>query len=718
MAEYWQTVSRNLKAGYSPSEIVDAYAAHLGVQSKVDDLRAQGIDDKRILQEIDPGVSKGPDPYAEASQKMGARRYRVPLGAALVSPVAGVRQMLGNEQAGQEAVEAQQGIERNIPGGAGGLLAGKAGVAAAMTAPFAGIGAGIAGMRGVATRAATAFPVFAAESATAPVAEGGSRAMNALKGGGAAMVATPIGEGAAAILSRTAQSVAQIIMKMRASSGAAASSSAASEAEIRAALRIQGVNYDALPQAMKQELSVRTTEALNPKNLSGDPMVRAALVEQQLGPEAAATLGQATRSTEQMLFEQQFGGEQVIRRQAAQAAALENKLKALSGKIGTTGEPESQGMLIQSATLKKEAAADDAIWSAYKEADESVGDVPVSADGLGEIINLHTPLTKGVDVLVAKLKKAGLKFDDNGDLVAGQSIPAKYMHEIRKVAVGMTTPGNQSAGVGRDIKRVVDETFLSSGIDKYKKAAGLAREGFAQFSDREIPAAITATRNAAGVEAMKSPSVITGWLMKMPPEKLSEFKRFLLTGNEKKLAEIYKANPAVKQSGVEGYRQLKSAAIDAVMNDAVMKSTVGESTQYIVSPDALVTAFNKIGEKRLSAVLDAKDFNNLKNIVRAAEIISTPGRSMMKGSAEANTALARRVIDLLGISGGSSVSVEIGGAVKGLTKSSAASKSIAGGSAEEVAKRTAKQRSAIVVPQKVKRVGAMSLSSLAAAGAQ
>lgn len=195
MAEYWQTVSRNLKAGYSPSEIVDAYAAHLGVQSKVDDLRAQGIDDKRILQEIDPGVSKGPDPYAEASQKMGARRSLVPLGAALVSPVAGVRQMLGNEQAGQEAVEAQQGIERNIPGGAGGLLAGKAGVSslAAIPVMMAAPGAFAAGAS-VPARYAGAAALGASGSAVNPLEEGASRAVEAAKGAALGIAGQGVGE--------------------------------------------------------------------------------------------------------------------------------------------------------------------------------------------------------------------------------------------------------------------------------------------------------------------------------------------------------------------------------------------------------------------------------------------------------------------------------------------------------------------------------------------
>ena len=162
----------------------------------------------------------------------------------------------------------------------------------------------------------------------------------------------------------------------------------------------------------------------------------------------------------------------------------------------------------------------------------------------------------------------------------------------------------------------------------------------------------------------------------MPPEKLREFKKFLIAGNEKELSKVYISNPELKKSGIEGMRALKASMIDHLIESSTRKSTTGEAGQYIVSPDALVTAYRKIGEAKLAAVLDAKDFDNLRKIVKAAEIVSTPGRAQMKGSADANTALVRWFTERLGAIGPASIAVDVGGVAKGVSKASSATKSI------------------------------------------
>lgn len=689
MADFWKGVQENLKRGYSPAEIVDSLAdGDEAMTAYVSEARANGAADKDLIIKIGDAITAqnkpaAKDPYVEASKSLGGRKSLVPLGAAMAAPAAGVRQMLGDEHAGLQAKEAEAGIERSIPGGRAGLLAGKVGIGSAAAAPFAGIGAGMTGAAGLATRAVALAVPTAAYRATDPMAADESRMNQTLVAGGTAALLSPVGEGVAAIagkgFSYITSKAADLVRKhprlaAMAGSQSSATADAAAEASLRFSLRQEGVNYDALSKEIKQQLIKEVGQHLNPSGLGQNALVRAALVEQQLGPDAAATLGQANRSTEQMRFEQQFGGEQMMQRQAAQSAAIENKLRGMSERIG--GPQAERGVPIQAAVLAKHNEADKAVTAAYKLADESVGDVPVSVDALGDVISVNTSLTPGVDVLVAKLKKAGVKFDDNGDLILGQMIPAKVANEIRKAASNMTAPGSQSAGVGVSIKRAIDGTFLDSGIPQYKDAAKLARANFAQFEDREIPATIIATRHGAGIETMQAPSTIPDWLVSMPHEKLREFKKFLIEGNEPELAKIYAANPEMKRSGVKGMRALKATVIDSLLKSATRKSSTAEGGQYIVSPDALVTAYRKIGEAKLAAVLDAKDFANLRAVVKAAEVVTTPGRAQMKGSADANTALVRWFAERLGGVGPASIAVDVGGAVKGVTKASAAAKSI------------------------------------------
>lgn len=678
-------------AGYSNDELAPVIGVSVDELSRAADIAGKHdfdltkLDAKGVRALLDFGAKYSEpnrDPYHIAAVESGPNRAIIPLGAALSAPVAGIRQALGNEQAGKQAIEAQEGIERTIPGGGAGMLAGKIGVGSLAAAPAATVGAGTAGLSGLATRAGAIAVPTAAVRAADPMRPDESRFNQALAAGGIAAALTPVGEGVGLLAGKAinyvaskAADIARNSPRISAVLGSRsqAAGSTAAEASLRVALRQEGVNYDKLSQEIKDQLIKQVGDHLNPQNLGQNALVRSALVEQQLGAEAAPTLGQANRSTEQMRFEQQFGGEKMMQKQAAQTAAIENKLKGMSQRIGGTGD---RGVAVQTAALAKSKEADKAVSAAYKAADDAAGDAPVPVDQLADPIKVFTEITPGVDVVVRKLKTAGVQFDDAGNILPGQTISGKTMNELRKVVSSMTAPGNPQAGVGREFKTAIDGIFENSGIPHYRDAARLARANFAQFDDRVMPSTVTRTVNNAGVEPTKEASTIPKWLVSMPPEKLREFKRFLVEGNEPELAKIYANNPEIKQSGVQGVKALKAAMIDHLIESSTRKSATGEAGQWVVSPDALVTAYRKIGEKKLAAVLDAKDFANLRSVVKAAEVITTPGRAQMHGSAEANTALVRWFADKLGALGGGGIALEVGGIAKGVSKASSASKSI------------------------------------------
>lgn len=696
-------VERASKAGYTPDEIADFMADQSGIDAAA--ARKSGYTSEEIIQGIAfPGTTdrRAPvDPY-KGAERGDMRRNFIPLGAAMMAPIQGVQQMFGNEQAGAQAIEAQQGIERNIPGGRGGMMAGKAGVTSALMAPAAPIGAAGVGARGVLTRALATGGSLAAAESLQPMAADQSRAMESAKAGATGLIASPTIEGVmrggAALAQGGKELIAPVVQKLaqRFTAQGVQPSGAAIEQEIILSLRAQGVDYAKLDKDMKQQILTMTRDALRPENLSQNALVRAARVEQTIG--VPATRGQAERSTELMRNEQQFGGEAIMQREAAQNDALSGSLERLATRRGGALDPRIQGESFRTATMAREADADRAISDAYKLADETVGDVPVSVDGLAEIIQKN-PLVPGVDTIAAKLKKAGVKFDENGDLIAGQSIPAKYMGEIRKIASQMTQ-SPERAGIGKSTKDAIDDTFAESSIPQYAEAVSRARAGFRQFADREIPAGILATRK--GIEDIKSTDRLADWVMAKSPEQLRDLKHFFARGNEQKLREFY-GNETVR-SGVQAVKDLKAAAIGAVLNKGLRKSATAEGGTWTTSPEALVTSYMKFGggtgpaalaraDEKMRVILGPRDFAEFKQIMQVAEDLSVPGRAMMKGSADANTGLAMRIMGLLGMS--PAAGMEAAGAVRGVAQSVSAKKS-----AQWSAKEQAKAMRRPVLPQK------------------
>jgi hypothetical protein len=694
------------KAGYSDEEIATNLAEKHGIDvQKIPPTMAWD----RIAAELvalDSKVvpaSPAVDPY-KGAERGDIRRNFIPLGAAMMAPVAGVRQLFGNEQAGAQALEAQDAIARNIPGGQGGMTAGKIGVTSLLAAPTSGVGAGVTGAAGVAARAAGAGATLAGARALDPMRPDQSRAWEAAKTGLVAAAISPAAEGViggASWLAGKGIDVAKSVASKFANGPQP--SGAQVQQELILKLKAQGVDWAQLSDKIKEQLTKVASEPL-----TDNALVRAARVEQTIG--VPATRGQAERSTEIMRNEQQFGGQSILDREAAQNDALQAKLSELATARGGSLDPMRQGESIRNATIAKQTQADDAISAAYKAADEEVGSVPVSADAFAEIISKN-PLVPGVDTIAAKLKKAGVKFDDNGDIIAGQSIPASYMGEIRKVASAMTQSPERAA-IGKSVKDAVDDTFAQSGIKQYAEAVSRARAGFAQFDNREIPAAILATRK--GVESIKATSQLSDWVMAKSPEQLRELKVFFARGNEKKLREFYGDNAA--KSGVQAVNDLKAAAIGAIINKGVRKSATAEGGTWTADPAAIVTAYRQFGggqgpaaiaraDEKMRAILGAGDFQKFKLLIQVAEDLSVPGRAQMKGSADANTNLAMRFLSAM--AGSPAVGLEAVGMARGAASAGSGKKS-----AQWTAEQQANSMGKTVINARGPRIAAGKLGSL------
>lgn len=714
-------VQAALKMGVPKADIADHLARLQGVD--IGAARSAGATDDDIIAELVTVPGKQVDPYAAASKNMpsgmilpgGVRRLFVPLGSALMAPAQGVQQIMGNDSVGLNAVEAQEGIARTIPGGQAGMTAGHIGVTSMLLAPTAPLGAGVAGLRGVAARAAASGGTLAGAEALRPMSSDQSRSMEAAKSGAFGLVASPVAEavfrGAGAVSSELKSLIPNVVQRLanRFSATASQPSGAAIEQELIVSLRAQGVDYARLNRDMQQQLLTMTRDALSGEGLSNNALVRAARVEQTIG--VPATRGQAERSTDIMRNEQQFGGQAIMQREAAQNDALRSSLERLATRRGGSLDSMQQGASFRSATLAKEAAADQAISDAYRVADDTVGDVPVSSDALADIIQ-NNPLVPGVDTVAAKLKKAGLKFNKSGELIAGQSVPARYLGEIRKVASQMTQSPERAA-IGKATKDAIDDTFAGSGISQYADAVNLARSGFRQFADRQIPAGITATRK--GVEDITATSKLADWVMSKSPEQLRELKMFFARGNEQALREFYRNSNATMASGVQAVNDLKAAAIGAIVNKGMRKSVTAEGGTWTTSPDAIVTAYRQFGggngpaaiaraDAKMRAILGANDFAEFKRIMKVAEDLSVPGRAQMKGSAEANTGLAMRIIGLLGMS--PAVGIEAVGSARGALQSVSAKKS-AQWSAQEQAKSMRKPEISKPAVETAGRVGSL-----------
>lgn len=653
-SEILKQVERARKAGYSPDEIADEIARQKGID--IGAARKSGYTSEAIIQEMAfPGSTDDrhvASPYNAALAGMpGWRRRLVPLGSALVDPISGVRQMFGGEAGrveGEQAAEANRAIEERYPYARAG---GKVAVTAPLTAFMPARLATAAGAAGLAGRAAFTGGTAAGIRAADPMAEDESRAVEAMKAGAVGVVAVPVIEGLVRGGSAAVRAAADKL-RVRSAQTGAAPSGAATEQELIIALRQQGIDFARLDRGVRDELRKFTQDALRPESLSGDPLVRSARIEQRYGPEAALTRGQATRSTPQMLEEQQFGGQELMRRQAAQAAGLTRRLSdiATRGRV----EPSVAGRSMRSATLAKQAEADRAVNQAYESAHESAGNLPVSSDEIARLVNENTGFP-GADSVVSQLKRFGIKFDDTGAMLEGQQLTGRQLYQLRKLGGKMTqTKGVE--GIGYDLKHAVDSEYAASGIDAYKKAVNLARAEFAEFGDRAAQQAIMGTYRGKGAEFNKGEGEIPKYVFSLSPEKIRDFRMFLARGNEPKLREFYKENPEITGLGVQAVNDLKSSAVQQLIDIAEVSAPTAEGgVSRTVTPESLVSAYNRLSgrglrgrsaasevDEKFKAILGPREFAELKQIMRDAEDMVVPGRAQMKGSADANTNLMRR----------------------------------------------------------------------------
>lgn len=632
--------------------------------------------------------------FKEAGQKLrgpaGAgwmEESLVPLGAALVAPVQGVRQMFGNEAAGQQAVEAERQIEAQIPGGGAGITAGKLGVTALASAPSAAYGAGVAGIRGLVQRAAGAAAPIAAVEGVQPMQEDESRVAEAAKAGGLALVLTPAVE---KLMQAAAPAVFRVADKVTASGTAGQRVvDQTLDQELSIQLRREGVDWAKLGGQEKEALRQFVKDSLQPDNLSQNAIVRAARAEQVLG--IPLTRGQAERSTDILRQEQMFGGDALTAREAAQNEALTARLEGLATARGGRLDPMAQGGAFRGATQAKEDVASDAVNQAYRKADEIAGAEPVPLDAIGRVIS-ENPGFPGIDSIVSRLKKAGVQFTPDGDIAPGQVIDARTLASIRKMT-GKMRKSPERGEVGIAATNAIDESFDEAGIDAYRKATALARADFAQFKHRNIPATILKTRQ--GVQEITSTSKLPQFIMSKSPEELRDFKVFLARGNEAKLREFFKGAPESVQQGVQAVNDLKSASIGYLLNQSTRRNQAAEGAIDSITPESLITAYSQFGggkgpaavklaDEKFRALLGPKDFAELKNILKVAEDMAVPGRAKMKGSGDTNVALFRRLLELW--SGVPPGATEVSGAVRGATTKKAAKKS-----AEWSAQRQAEQ---------------------------
>lgn len=415
---------------------------------------------------------------------------------------------------------------------------------------------------------------------------------------------------------------------------------------VEAAAKEAGIDPDALTEPQRVRFAEKVAE-----------QVKMAKVEASTKPEVAARIARAEKLGVPITAAQ---AEKDIGAQIEQNIALPHSedLKALRGsqrealtrnieemiagtKSGSGGEElaaaasQKEGMKEFLGTTKQ------AVKEAYGKAEEEAGETPVATDQVLNFLveNKSFPQLKPA---IQKLKDLGaIGVSKEGDLLA-MNIPANKLYEVRKVASTLQK-SPESAFLGGELKKVVDSAFDESGIDQYAKAASLRRAQSKQFDELEIAKKLVGTK---GQQDVMQDTQVMSFLYRQSPERLSQYKQGLVSGNEALLRPIYKADQAARKAGIESARDLKAAALRDLMERSFGDELATGATT--VDANSLVSRYYKMGGGKAStadakwqAILGPKMAERLKTIVQTAEDISSPRGAQSHGSARVNAALSR-----------------------------------------------------------------------------
>lgn len=391
--------------------------------------------------------------------------------------------------------------------------------------------------------------------------------------------------------------------------------SAASTDDVAASLKKEGIDWETLPQRIREALVTQADEAAK----AGAPVTPAELARvvraQNLPAPAELTKGQMTQNRQQLRDEFNLRrtkvGQSLDDQLANQDKALSESLDIIKLKTGggtTAGREAEAGEKITKPLLDQLKSSQDKVSQLYKVADEA-GETLTKVD--------HTPLIKWVEdnyaamhsapamkSLVADLKKSGLvTFTDDGAATIGREPTIREVESLRQAMVKWGKADGASGSYMGEAKRVLDGITDGKGGELYAKARAARIAQREQFEDPMVINRLVSEKaggdRVTPFEDVFKRSVITGSV-----DDLSKLRGQLLTGGE---------DAALQGNGVQAFKDLRAAALDYIKLGAM--NNAKDEFSYA----GLKKSMDSIGREKMEVLFGKNTANELFNVLESAK---------------------------------------------------------------------------------------------------
>lgn len=389
------------------------------------------------------------------------------------------------------------------------------------------------------------------------------------------------------------------------------------------AAREQGVDLASIPQDILTGVRSQVGQALNSQAVpDAAALLRQAEGQTVLGPNAALTLGQATRNPAQFTAEKNLRGVAGAGEPLMQRFADQNQ--GLIGALNTRGAAEAPGQFavgeqaIQALRNRDEMLSGE-IRTAYNTfrnaagADQEMVGAQI-AQSAGEALDTFGRENVPGAVL-RKLNEYGFLDVTNKT----KSFNLLEADKLLKVVNANYDPSQKAQAAALDtVRRGIKEAIDAEGVaasDAYKPAIEAARRRFAELE------ANPAMRAAVSNEA---------------PDKF--FQKYILNGNVREVAAVAQAVP-------EQLPAIRAQTV-AYLKDKALSGAADETGTF--SQSGFKRALDKLGDNKLMALFQPEEVAQLRMISRVA----SNAQAQPAGSAVNNSNTAAATMNLLSQLGG------------------------------------------------------------------
>jgi hypothetical protein len=419
---------------------------------------------------------------------------------------------------------------------------------------------------------------------------------------------------------------------------ASAASAAAKQAEAYA--RTAGVDWAALPVQIKGQLTSIAKDAGNLDGVNPEALARYARL-QSLSPPVPATRGQILRDPVQLRNEGNVSATvegAPIRdiHLAANTALLENleRLKTRVSGSGTTQatarSAEEAGGAVQGALRAKEAASKKGYDALYKTARETEPAATVSIEPMKTLLNSNPEIQHlgWMEAWLGKAAKTNLDLQGNPTPITKATLAE--LSDLRSRASAIAKTGGKEGYYAGLVRNAIDDAMEGApeGAKAWKAANAAFKKHKTEFSEQGSVGKLVddASRTDRVTALEKTVDTITNG----PIEGIRQVKRSLLTGGDE----------AARTAGRQAMREIRAAVIQRIKDMATKSVAENVDGSPNITAAGFKRALDAYGPQKLDEIFGPGTAKQLSTILQAAKDVKTLPPSAAVGSSTVANALA------------------------------------------------------------------------------